>query len=170
MNLGNDAHVDGIFPLSAGDIPLCAEVIRQSFATVARDLGLTRVNCPRHPAFITDGEMLEKHNADYSPFGLFQGGKMVGFVSLTHMGGGVYAMNKLSVLPGFRHHGHGKALLDFCKEKVLEWGGLKIEIDLVEENTVLKNWYAANGFKHTAAKRFPWFPFTVGYMEWENLN
>ncbi|MCL1888137.1 MAG: GNAT family N-acetyltransferase [Kiritimatiellaeota bacterium] len=163
-------HVDGIFPLDAGDVSTYAEIIRQSFATVARDMNLTRENCPHHPSFITDGELLEKHNADYAPYGLFQGGKMAGFVSLTHKGGGVYMMNKLSVLPECRHNGLGQWLLDFCKAKVREWGGSKMEIDLVEENTALKNWYAANGFTHTGTKRFPWFPFTVGYMEWKVDN
>lgn len=36
-----------------------------------------------------------------------------------------------------------------------------------EENTILKTWYAANGFVHTGTKKFKHLPFTTGYMEWE---
>ncbi len=62
-------------------------------------------------------------------------------------------LNRLSVLPSWRHIGlRQKKLLDFCKEKVRELRGNKIILDLIEENTVLKNWYAANGFVHTGTK------------------
>lgn len=70
------------------------------------------------------------------------------------------------MLPEYRHFGYGKQLLDFCKTKVQERGGNKIIIDIVEENTILKNWYATNGFTHIETKKYEHLPFTVGYMEW----
>ena len=75
-------------------------------------------------------------------------------------------MNNVSILPECRHLSYGKALLDFCKEKVKELGGSKITIVIVEDNIVLKDWYTANGFIHTGTKQFEHLPFTVGYMEW----
>ena len=45
-------------------------------------------------------------------------------------------------------------MLDFCKAKVRELGGNIITIGIVEENTILKDWYAANGFVHTGIKKF----------------
>lgn len=83
------------------------------------------------------------------------------------MGDGIYEMNDVSILPVWRYLGYGKKLLDFCKAKVLELGGNKITIGIVEENAVLKDWYAANGFVHTGTKKFEHLPFTTGYMEWE---
>jgi ribosomal protein S18 acetylase RimI-like enzyme len=157
-----------IVPLSADDIPAYAEVIRQSFATVARDFNLTQENCPLHPAFITHDNLRGTYDNNYSPFGLFAGETLAGFVSLSDKGNGVFAMNSLSVLPEFRHYGYGKTLMDFCKAQVKKRGGLKMEIDLIDENTVLKNWYFANGFTLAETKRLPWFPqFTVAYMEWK---
>jgi hypothetical protein len=41
---------------------------------------------------------------------------------------------------------------------------------IVEDDTVLKNWYTANGFTHTGTKRFGHLPFTVGFMEWRTTD
>ena len=102
----------------------------------------------------------------YYPFGYLADGKLVGFASLTDMGGGTYEMNDVAILPEYRHYGYGKELLDYCKDKVVELGGTKITIGILEENTVLKEWYANNGFIHTGIKIFDGLPFTVGFMEW----
>lgn len=37
-------------------------------------------------------------------------------------------------------------------------------IGIVEENTMLKKWYEANGFIHIGTEKFDFFPFTCGYM------
>ena len=155
-----------ITTLSIEHLPLYAEVIRRSFATVAKEFNLTQENCPGHTSFITDERLASKIKCGYYPFGYFKDGKLVGFASLTDMGDGIYEMNDVSVLPECRHLGGGKALLDFCKEKVNELGGKKITIGIIEENIVLKDWYAANGFTHIGTKQFEQLPFTVGYMEW----
>jgi N-acetylglutamate synthase-like GNAT family acetyltransferase len=133
---------------------------------VARDFKLTRENCPGHPSFITDERLKDKIKAGYYPYGCFVDEKLIGFVSLTDMGQGVYALNNLAVLPEVRRSGYGRALLDFCKAKVRELDGKKITIGIVEENAVLKQWYAANGFIHTGTKKFDHQPFTAGFMEW----
>lgn len=87
-------------------------------------------------------------------------------VDFDNIGDPWYEFNKLSVLPSWRHYGYGKKMIDFCKEKVRELGGNKITLDIIEKNTVLKNWYAANGFVHIGTKKFEHLPFTTGYMEW----
>jgi ribosomal protein S18 acetylase RimI-like enzyme len=74
-------------------------------------------------------------------------------------------MNDVSVLPEYRHLGYGKALLNFCKSKIKEFGGNKIEIGIIEENTKLKNWYAENGFVHTGTREYEDLQFIVGHME-----
>lgn len=156
-----------ISPLSSEHLPMYAEIIRQSFATVARDFNLTKENCPGHTSFITDERLASKIKDGYYPFGYFADGKLVGFASLADMDGGTYEMNDVAILPEYRHFGYGKSMLDFCKEKVVELGGNNITIGIVDENTVLKDWYAANGFVHTGIKRYEHLPFTVGYMEWK---
>lgn len=153
-------------PLSAEHLPLFAEVIRQSFATVAKDYGLTIENFPNHWSFATNERLAMKLKDGCYPFGYFTDGKLVGFVSLTDNGEGIYEMGTLSVLPEYRHLGYGKALLDFCKDKVVEFGGSKIIISLVDTHTILKKWYEENGFLHTETKTYEHIPLPVGYMEW----
>jgi len=55
-------------------------------------------------------------------------------------------------------------LLASAQENVLALGGNALEIGIIEENEVLKNWYLANGFHPAGTKRFPHLPFTVGFM------
>jgi hypothetical protein len=47
-------------------------------------------------------------------------------------------------------------------------GGNKITIGTLDENTVLKEWYAANGFIRKGIEQFGALPFTIVYMEWSD--
>jgi GNAT superfamily N-acetyltransferase len=156
-----------IKPLTHADLPVYANVIRKSFATVTDEFGWTQDSAPTFTAYTSDEKLSAKFIDGYYPFGLFVGDVLVGFVSLTDMSGGVYELNNLAVLPEWRHFGYGKLLLDHCKDKIRELGGNRLTIGIVEENTVLKCWYTVNGFKHTGTKKLEWQPFTVGFMEWE---
>ena len=53
-----------------------------------------------------------------------------------------------------------------AKNAVISMGGSVIKIGIIEESSVLKNWYIANGFVHTGTKKFDHLPFTSGYLEW----
>jgi uncharacterized repeat protein (TIGR04076 family) len=163
----NLAHIK---PLTAADIPVYGEVIRKSFMTIANDFGWTRETAPSFTAYRTDEWFASKYTNGYMPFGYECNGEIFGFVSLNDTSGGVYELNNLAILPIWRHLGYGMKLLDFCKTKVVELGGNKITIGIVEENTVLKDWYAANGFTHTGTRKYPQQPFTAGFMEWRAAN
>jgi ribosomal protein S18 acetylase RimI-like enzyme len=163
--------------LDISDLPLAAEVIRASFATVAKDFNITKENCPSHTSFVTTPERLRQHiDRGWQLYGLYDetgitdehsSSLLAGYVSLSKKSEDIYELHNLAVLPECRRKGYGRQLLDFCKAKVKEQGGNKITLGIIEENTVLKNWYAANGFVHTGMKWFKHLPFIVGYMEWE---
>jgi ribosomal protein S18 acetylase RimI-like enzyme len=155
--------------LSACHLPMYAEVIRRSFATVAQEFNLTKDNCPTFTGFITNEKLNDDFQNGYIPFGYFWDGNLVGVVLLHDRSDGIYKMKHLAVLPEYRHLGYGKSLLDFCKEEVTSHGGYKIAIGIIEENTTLRNWYATNGFIHTGTEKYETLPFTVGYMEWEYI-
>ena len=77
-------------------------------------------------------------------------------------------LNNLAVLPEYRHLGIGKELVDYAitySKNIL--GANKIKIGIVEENTILKEWYEKIGFVHTGTQKFEHLPFTVGFMEIE---
>ena len=155
-----------IRPLSAEQLPQYADIIRRSFATVAKDFGWTRENCPSHTSFITDEKLADRIKEGYFQYGFFVGDTIFGFASLTNINDGVYEMNNVSILPEWRHYGYGKRLIDFCKDRVKEYGGTKITIEIVNDNTILKEWYVANGFVYKGISYMNNLPFTVGLMEW----
>ncbi len=148
------------------DLAACLDIIHRSFATVAAEFGLTRENCPKHTSFLPMEYLETQFGWGWLMFGLYDGGKLVGYFSLSEENGGTCELHHLAVLPEFRHCGYGKRLLDYAKETVLQNGGGRITIGIIEESTVLREWYAANGFVHTGTKKFPHLPFTTGFMEW----
>jgi ribosomal protein S18 acetylase RimI-like enzyme len=143
----------------------CTSVIRAGFLTVAEDFGITRENAPTNGAFLQKERLYEERAKGHIMYAAIQDIKIVGYMQLEKSTQELYFLQKLVVLPEYRHMGIGKALLDFAKEKVAEWEGNKISIGIIEENTVLKNWYLSYGFEPTATRKFEHLPFTVGFME-----
>ncbi len=160
--------IRGIHPMRAAYFPSALDIIHRAFATVAAEFGITRENCPKHTSFIPVEYLETQMGWGWYMFGLYEGGEMVGYASVSDEGDGAYELHNLAVLPECRHMSYGKMLLEHAKETVRAAGGEKLTIGIIEENTVLKNWYAANGFVHTGTKKYDHLPFTSGYMEWRN--
>lgn len=155
-----------IAKVKTSDLPECLEVIHQSFKTVADAFGLTRENCPKHTSFIPLSFLETQMNWGWHMYALYTGEKIIGYMSLSKEGEDTFELHNLAVLPEYRHNGLGKLLLDHAKEAVRTLGGKSIKIGIIEESTLLKNWYIANGFVHTGTKKFDHLPFTSGYLEW----
>lgn len=73
-------------------------------------------------------------------------------------------LNNLCVIPQYRHRGIGEELLKHAFNFAKKLKCNKVNIGIVEENTVLKDWYESLGFVHTGTQKFDFFPFTCGYM------
>ncbi len=144
----------------------CLDVIHQSFKTVADEFGLTKENCPKHTSFIPLSFLETQMNWGWHMYGLFAEEKIIGYMSLSKESNDTYELHNLAILPEYRHKGFGKQMLDFAKNAVKEFGGRSIKIGIIEESTILKNWYIANGFEHIGTKKFDHLPFTSGYLEW----
>jgi ribosomal protein S18 acetylase RimI-like enzyme len=140
-------------------------VIRRAFGTVAEEMGFTEQNAPTYTAFITPERLEESRKKDGVFWGLFDGGQQVGFVAVDVDKDGKYWMKRLAVLPEFRHGGSGKALVDTVIEYARAKGQKKLYIAMVNEETILKNWYLAMGFKETSTASRPDLPFGVAFME-----
>lgn len=147
----------------------CVQVIRTSFATVAKEFHITEANAPRFTAFATDENRLNWHlNGEHRPmFGYFKEDKLVGYFSLLWLENGECELNNLAVLPEYRHEGIGAKLLMHAFEIAKQQGCTKVKIGIVEENQVLRRWYETFGFVHMGTRKFEFFPFTCGYMEKE---
>ena len=155
-----------ICAVKQNELSECLEVIHQSFRTVAEQFGLTRENCPKHTSFIPLSFLETQKKWGWHMYALYVDEKIVGYMSLSKESDDAFELHNLAVLPAYRHKGFGKLLLDYAKTALKSFGGSVIKIGIIEENTVLKNWYMANGFVPTRTKKFDHLPFTSGYLEW----
>lgn len=147
------------------DLEECAAVIRKGFLTVANEFGITEENVPTNGAFLKKERLEEERAKGHIMFAMVGEDGIIGYMQLERSTPELYFLQKLVVIPEYRHLGLGKALLDYAKAKVLEWDGNKISIGIVEENLILKNWYLDYGFETTNIRKFEHLPFTVGFME-----
>lgn len=163
LRLDDDLFI--ICTVEKGDLPECFLVIHQSFKTVADQFDLTQENCPKHTSFIPLIFLETQMNWGWKMYALYTGKKMIGYMSLSKEEEESYELHNLAILPEYRHNGLGRQMVEFAKEKVKSFGGKKIKIGIIEESTVLKNWYIANGFVPIGIKKFEHLPFTSGYLE-----
>lgn len=150
---------------SSEQLNICIDIIHRSFQTVADELNLTKDNCPSHTAFIPIDKLVSQFDNGTAMFLYQYNGNFIGYFSLSVNNDSV-ELNNLAVLPEYRHLGIGKELVDYAitySKNIL--GTNKIKIGIVEENTILKEWYEKIGFVHTGTKKFEHLPFTVGFME-----
>lgn len=148
------------------DVPVCVDIIRNSFKTVADEFGFTVDNAPRFTAFATTEERLywQLENEPRKMFVYEQDGVARGYYSLLMQDNNECELNNLAVLPEYRHCGIGKKLLEHAYESAKNQGCKIINIGIVEENQQLRKWYEQNGAVHVGTKKYDFFPFTCGYM------
>lgn len=147
------------------DLLASVKVIRESFATVAKEFRLTKESAPTNAAFIEFEDLLRIKEQGVRLFGLYKEGVQIGFFTIEANQEGLYYLNKLAVLPAYRHMGYGGFILNYVFEYVKNRGGGKISIGIIDENLVLKKWYQSHGFIITATKTYPHLPFKVCFME-----
>ena len=144
-----------------------ARVLRNSFATVAAALGLTPENAPTNAAFIDANRLRESFDKGAIFFCAIEDNRMIGTVAVEKSGDceGLYYIERLAVLPEYRHMGYGTLLMDHACAEIVRRGGNRVSIGIINENDVLKKWYSGYGFTETGIKRFEHLPFTVCFME-----
>lgn len=150
--------------LTESDLPAGADIIRRAFATVAAEFGLTKENCPTNGAFIDADRLLDEYRRGIKMFGLFGEDRQLGFVALERKDEDTFFLEKLAVLPEFRHNRYGGMLMDCAKEYVAQAGGKNISIGIILENQRLLQWYKTLEFVETGTKKFDHLPFTVCFL------
>lgn len=143
----------------------CVNVIRNSFITVAEEFKITRHSAPTNPAFIDSEALVKMKEKGVKMYGGYCGGKLIAFVAIEKASDDIYYLEKLCVVPPYRHHGYGERLIRFVFETVKSNGGKKVCIGIINDNTILKKWYIKNDFSETARKVFNHLPFEVCFME-----
>ncbi len=141
------------------------DIIRQAFKTVADTFSLTPHNCPTHPSFITYDSLLNLYKKGAKFFGMFIDGLQIGFIAVEKSDDDLFFIEKLAIIPSFRHKGHGTSLVSFAIEFIRNSKGKKISIGIINEHILLKNWYKGFGFQEITTKKYDHLPFTVCFME-----
>ena len=149
------------------ELSACAGLIRQSFLTVAEEYGITEQNAPGFTAFSVTEERLARDFDNIAMYAAEEDGALCGFYALRPADGGDCELNNLAVPPACRRRGIGGALLAHAFDTARAAGFRGIRAGIVEENAPLRAWYEQHGFRHTGAEKYPFFPFTCGYLRKE---
>ena len=134
------------------EIPFAGPIIRRAFTTVAEQFGLTPEKCPAHTAFLTDADLQRQIEQGLHLFAVLADGEMAGIVGIKPEGQRTFSMEKLAVLPEYRHCGYGAQLVAFTDDWIRQQHGEKIVIGLIDEHLVLKQWYTTRFHRHRHPK------------------
>lgn len=157
--------------LSGSDLSMAIEILNKSHQTIAVEFGFTKQNNPTNNAFIDEQTLRTQLSKGIDLYVMSLDKKQIACIaiekSLKEVG--TFYIEKVSVIPEYRHRGYGEMLMDFATKKIKELGGKTISIALIDSNTRLKKWYNSQGFIETGTKDFNHLPFRVCFMS-KNIN
>ena len=146
------------------DADRLTELIRRSFADVARRFELTPENCPKHPSNYTR-EWVEKDlERGVHYYILTVAGAAVGGVGVEQASPVTCYMERLAVLPEHRGNGYGTRLARHAVNRAKEMGAATVGIGIIAADTGLKNFYTTLGFEAGETQSFAHLPFEVAFM------
>jgi len=149
------------------DLDVSVKIIREAFTKVTEEFKLTVDNCPSNPAFIESDILLHQLTEYRELYLLYNNSVAQGFIAIEKSlnESGTYYIEKVAVLPEYRHKGLGKRILQFAQDRITQSGGIIASIAIIDENIRLKDWYKSLGFKETGIRKFDHLPFTVCFMK-----
>ena len=146
------------------DATLLAGLIRHSFRDVAERFLLTPWNCPKHPSNCTENWIEKDFGRGVVYFVLESHHGPVGCAALEKVGENRCYLERLSVLPGERGNGFGKALVAHALSRARTLGAATVGVGIIAEDEGLKRWYRRIGFTEGETKKFDHLPFLVAFM------
>jgi ribosomal protein S18 acetylase RimI-like enzyme len=156
-----------IHSASLHDTEIIAFIVSQANKDVAKKFELTLENNPKHPSFYTKEWVSSDIDRGEEYFLYQKEGVDCGCVAFEQPNSDISYLNRLSVLPEYRHKGIGEQLV----KHVLEYSRTKniqlVSIGIIAEHTLLKKWYLKLGFIEGETKHFDHLPFGVTYMSQE---
>lgn len=151
------------------ELAVSVNVIRASFATVAEQFRLTKETAPTNPAFIEMRHLQKMQEKGIAMFGVFCETVQIGFVAIERNDSTSFYMERLAVLPEYRHQGYGRQIVEYVSGYVAGQGGKTVLIGVIGDHEILKSWYRELGFIEYNTKQFAHLPFPVCYMRKELL-
>lgn len=155
-----------IVALSPVDYAECLSVLRQSFATVADEFGITAQNAPTNAAFWGDGAVAAVVARGFEPFGDRDASVLRGCAFVGPSGEARnWSLRHLAVLPAARHQGIGASLVAEAVRRAGVGGANTLTAGIVADNLRLAAWYRDLGFVTVEAGRsYPNLPFRVDQL------
>ncbi len=148
------------------DIVKVCSVINMAFLTVANELGYTKETVPTFPAFIGKNTIINQINNGLKLFGLLLDNSLVGSIGIKKENTeGLFKIERLAIIPAYRHKKYGKMLMDYALNEIHNTGGKIAEVEIVNENLKLKKWYLNQGFREIRIDTYQHLPFTVGVLD-----
>jgi ribosomal protein S18 acetylase RimI-like enzyme len=149
------------------DAKIIAFLVSQSNKDIADKFGLTIENNPKHPSFYTKKWVLSDIDRGEEYFLCQRKNANLGCVAFEQPDSKISYLNRLSVLPEYRHDGVGEQLvkhvLEYSKSKEIQ----KVSIGIIADHTILKKWYLKLGFIEGKTKSFDHLPFDVTFMSYD---
>lgn len=144
------------------------EVIQGAFKPVAESLKMTKENFPGSGAFFTKDNLNNLLDKKADIFGLYcieDEECLIGTLVISSKDKLKYKIEKLAVLPAYRHRGYGRELMCFAESFISKKGGDKANLGLVLENDQLLKWYESLGYTVKKRKPYRHSVFTIAFME-----
>ena len=149
-------------------LPMCLQTLHTAFGESAAKFGYTKESYPSSGAYVTLEELYEaKKRGVHMYAACVEGGKVAGYVQLEKITDGVYAFRRFAVLPEYQKLGIGRALVSHCRERAKLYGGKKLTLIMISQNTRLKEFYESNGFCVVSTANDSTYPFEYSVMELE---
>ena len=156
-----------VFPTTVNDAEDIAFIVSEANKDIAQQFNLNIKNASKHPSFCTTSWVLSefKRGEEYC---LYKDGKIpAGCVAFEQPDDDTAYLNRLSVLPEFRHNGIGATLVRY----VLDYSRTKdvkiVSIGIIADHELLKHWYLGLGFIEVSIQKFDHLPFAVRYLKYE---
>ncbi len=142
------------------------EIMQKSFKTVADEFDLTKEKAPTNPAYITLEKIHESVESGIEFYIGIENDKKVGCIAIEKDGNriGNFFIERLAVIPDYRHNRFGEYLLDYAIKEIRKREGKSAGIAIINENRELKDWYIKYGFIEDSIKKYNHLPFTVCFM------
>jgi N-acetylglutamate synthase-like GNAT family acetyltransferase len=134
---------------------------------IADKFGLTMENNPKHSSFCTKEWVLSDFDRGEEYYLCQRKSVNLGCVAFEQPDSKISYLNRLSVLPEYRHDGVGEQLvkhvLEYSRSKEIQM----VSIGIIADHTILKNWYLKLGFIEGKTKSFDHLPFDVAFMSYD---
>jgi GNAT superfamily N-acetyltransferase len=146
------------------DSSIIKNILNNSFITVANEYGYTKENAPTFPAFIGNDIIEKQINGGLKMYVYNVENQNIGCIGYSFYKDKIYIIERLAVLPKYRHNNVGRELMEYIENKIKDMGGEISEIHIVNNNTKLKEWYKTLGYKEIRTEEYRQLPFKVGIM------